>query len=178
MNKNTGSEKNTVDLLSIEQVNFVGDNIASLFDQELIRLQKKSSNATEKVIAFVVSLYFDSITTFFSVSVVESNASKMNEDAVIRDFLLDLSEKFSFSITNMDMDNGERLLNTVIESVSRVHMVQQPEYSFINQKVLESIQFDKSTLTLALENNFWLLTLYLLVLFFKQTMTFKEYFSR
>ena len=152
-------------LLSIEQVNFVGTNIFKLYKGELSRLTLKNPEHGSRVQQFVLTLYMEQISTFFTLSVIQHRAEVINTDSIIRDFVLDLSEKFSFLLTNSELEIGDKLLVTIVESVKKNHG-RKTEYSLLHPSLVDSIAVEESVLVDLLKNNFWLLTLYLLILYF------------
>lgn len=152
-------------LLSIEQVNFVGINIQQLYKAELSRLILKNPEHGSRVQQFVLTLYMEQISTFFTLSVVQHRAEVINTDSIVRDFVLDLSEKFSFLLTNSELETGDKLLVTIVESVKKNHG-RKTEYNLLHPSLVDSIAVEESVLVDLLKNNFWLLTLYLLILYF------------
>jgi len=153
------------DLLSIEQVNFIGTNIEKLFQLELSRLSGKNPEHARRVLEFVITLYMEQISTFFTLSVIKDRAESINANSVIRDFVLDLSDKFSFMLTNAELVGGSKLLFTIVESVKRNHG-EKTDFTLLHPSLVESLQLDEKVLIDLLNDNFWLLTLYLLVLYF------------
>lgn len=153
------------DLLSIEQVNFIGTNIDKLFKIELSRLTARNPDHAKRVVEFVMTLYMERLSTFFALSVIQDRVETINMNPMIRDFVLDLSEKFSFILTNSDLEGGEKLLFTVVESIKRNHQ-KRNDITLLNPSTADTLSFDDGVLRELLENNFWLLTLYLLVLYF------------
>lgn len=153
------------DLLSIEQVNFVGTNVYALYKAELSRLFIKNPEHASRIQQFVLTLYMEQISTFFTLSVIQHRAEVINTDTIVRDFVLDLSEKFSFLLTNSELENGNKLLFTIVESVKKNHS-KKTEYNLLHPSVVESLTVSETVLNDLLLNNFWLLTLYLLVLYF------------
>lgn len=152
-------------LLSIEQVNFVGINIQQLYKSELSRLILKNPEHGSRVQQFVLTLYMEQISTFFTLSVVQHRAEVINTDSIVRDFVLDLSEKFSFLLTNSELETGDKLLVTIVESIKKNHG-KKTEYNLLHPSLVDSIAVEESVLVDLLKNNFWLLTLYLLILYF------------
>lgn len=153
------------DLLSIEQVNFVGTNIYQLYKAELSRLILKNPDHGSRVQQFVLTLYMEQISTFFTLSVVQHRAEVINTDSIVRDFVLDLSEKFSFLLTNSELENGDKLLVTIVESIKKNHS-KKSEYNLLHPSLVDSLEVNEPVLVDLLSNNFWLLTLYLLILYF------------
>lgn len=153
------------DLLSIEQVNFVGTNIEQLFKIELGRLTVRNPDHAKRVSEFVLTLFMERLSTFFTLSVIKDRAETINTNPAIRDFVLDLSEKFSFALTNSELEGGKKLLFTIVESIKRNHQ-KRSNLTLLNPSTADTLTFDEEVLRELLENNFWLLTLYLLVLYF------------
>lgn len=155
--------------LSYDQLMQVVDIVIISVDVELSRLivEKELTEALDYLIRlFLEKDYF----SYFSLQSSAKTIEEIFERPVIRDYVLNLTERVSMTIA-FDEIQQNALIKTVVRAVTRNKV--QSENTLIIKEVAESIYVNPEVLTILLKDNFWLIVLYLVSLYFYQSEAYK-----
>lgn len=154
----------TSKLLQAEQLELFIEYIVSNFDITIMQEIDKDKEFSRKILA----LYYEFIaSTFF----VESNLNNLSElystDKTFKYYIDLLVEKVSLLTTVQEIPY-ESLINTFMEGICK-NKNESTGSSLINEQHKELIKIDEEYLNQILKDNFWILVIYTLLLFFDRT---------
>lgn len=149
--------------LSPQQCENVIKDVITGFEEELSRIQNTA--ILERIVSNVLQIHYDQpLFTFFTPMVLKDIASDIFHDAILRNFILNLSERIALKWINNGVDYNDILINTYVRAIS----INKPPFSessncLINKEVISSIEIVPDVLKALLKDNMWLLILYLLI---------------
>lgn len=163
-------------MLSADHLFDVTEAVVTSFDIEFSRTL--DLNRRNVIFNKFNELYYQTnLFTFFThVSLVEF-ATNVFSSPVLRDFVLNLTERVSIIVSADEFQklegNLEGLTNTIAMAVCRNKFKQQ--YTFIPSQIADTINTDSDTIVKVLKANFWIVVLYLLIVYFNRTETFRVF---
>lgn len=121
---------------------------------------------------FIASLYaMNTIHLFF----LNRNLVSMTESIFVResvrDFILSLTDQITIMLSVEDI-KFDKLVNTILEGVYKNK--KDSKYSLIPRTVKDQLSIDKDELFNILDNNAWVVCIYVLLLVYTGTSTYKE----
>ena len=151
-------------LLTKEQCEQVTVDIVSSFENELSRIQNKTS--IDKIIVFIYGLHYDQqLYSFFTPISVKTLTEDVFTDTVIRSFILNLTERLSLLWSNSELEYSDKFLDTFVSAIcTNKQPYGEKTNSLINREVLESIEMVPDVFKALLKDNMWLLIIYLLTI--------------
>jgi len=161
----------TTIMLSYEQMNFVKNSLIESFDIEIAKLELFDSGKDSSlvVIEYIMNLCSEDHYKFFIMQSINDKVESVFTNAAIRDFVLNLTDRFSFLISCKDYYLTDELINSITASVTLNKPRPDSDLSLINDELLETLYMPSATIRELLKDNFWLITLYLLVMVYTKT---------
>lgn len=166
-----------VPVLSGVDLNYFSELTVNSFD---LSLKKKiDPNDKELILEFILNNYHQNdLYTFFVPSNLVNLTETIFSNELIRSFVMDYSEILSFQSSINEL-NFEALINTIINGVyknkvkadSSVERNKVLMYENINSTIAIDDLFEFKSI---LENNFWLLAFYVLMIYFPNSETYKK----
>lgn len=149
----------------------MADAVLQAFDQEVLRL-----GTNEKEVARIYDL-FQSLhhTTRFHLFFMAASYEKLVDDIFMdpasTDFVLSLTDRVSLMMIADDPKNDERIVEQMVRGVTR-NKASVESASLLNENLIKSIHQTSEDLTKLLKDNFWLIVVYFLVMYFQNTQLF------
>ena len=160
--------KNT---LYVERLAEAGAHVVRSFDLEYIRIPNEIS--ADSVFSEFSRLYHDcKFYAFFTARNIDSIVSRLWTDERLRDFLLDMTDR---TLVSWD-DKAETYIEALVSALARTRKkeLRTSEACFINHELLSSVELDRDTLSVLLENNLWLACLYLLLMNYSNSAVYQR----
>lgn len=159
-------------LLTHKQLLFAISSVVRSFDAELIRMIVPETS--EKIVdAFMEMYHRVELYAFFTPLNIKYIYGTIFDDAVIRSFVLNITDRTSLDISTSNMDIN-KLYETLKEGccLGKVNN-NSSGYILMSNDVSSSFYIEKEVLSNQLKSNFWLIVLYLLLMNFHQTESYK-----
>lgn len=157
-------------ILSYDELTFVINTVIESTDIEITRI--KEEKELQLILEELFKLYHNTnYFTFFVLKRLTELTSEIFDNAVFRDFLFNLVDRVSISLPFNDTDE-KRLTETVARGICRNKT--DSEQSLVIKEIKDSVYVNKATLISCLENNFWLVIVYLLSIHFHKTTAYQE----
>jgi hypothetical protein len=146
--------------------------VINQFDEEISRLPE--GKRFHSVMEHFTRLYLDTdIYKFFILYNLNRNADSIFSDTVIRDFTMNLTDRVSFLMTSKS-DYDDMLINSLVTSITRNKPNPASQGCYIDEETRSALYISEKDLTSLLKNNFWLLIIIVLSLFFNKTALYKQ----
>jgi hypothetical protein len=161
--------------LSRDDLNLIVDDVLRAFEIELMRQQDETLR--QALLEQVLKLFFDTnLYAFFTPVHLESLTTRVFSNGLLRDFVLNLTERSTFFWTNSDISFDETLCSTVAKAitVSKKYPADSKGMCLIPESIAASISASTETVSAALLYNPWLLVCYILVMHFASSEIFAE----
>lgn len=164
------------DILDSNSLNFqiVIEAVVESFDVEISKL-KNNENMLLNVVESITGFYYaKDLHTFFILANLDKTVKDIYLSAILRDFILNLTDRVSFKMALSDISN-DSLINAIVESVCRNKVNPRiSNNSLINVELNESLYVSPEALTALLQDNFWLMVLFILIIFFQKTQVYES----
>lgn len=164
-------ENKTDPNLSIERTDHLIKLLAEAFDTEFARLPNEE-------VAIRLANTFDALyrTTNFHTFFVMVNLKNITEtifgDEILRAFLLNLTDRFSFLLDASSISVEKELIPTLVTAITRNKKPPNDDNSLIIKEINAGLYIEEEVLTNILEHNFWIVVFYLLIMFYSRTNTY------
>jgi hypothetical protein len=157
--------------LSSELLPLLVDTVLQAFDQEVARL-----GSNEKEVARIYDLFLSlHHTTRFHLYFMAASYEKLVEnifmDPASTDFVLSLTDRVSLMILADEPKNDDKIVEHMVRGVTR-NKPDEGSASLLNENLIKSIHQTSEDLTKLLKDNFWLIVVYFLVMYFQNTQLF------
>lgn len=160
--------------LSSERLPYLVDSIVQAFDHETNRLFGKNEKDLARIYDLFLSLHHRTkFHTFFIASVYEKLTEEIFMDQVAMDFVLSLTDRVSLLTVTDDPEDDDQIVELMVRAVIR----NKPDIksaSLLNENLIKSIFQSADDLRQLLKDNFWLIVVYFLIMYFRNTRLFIE----
>ena len=157
--------------VSSEPLPTLVNTIVEAFDQEVSRL-----GPNEKEIARVYDLFLSlhhksKFHVFFIASELDKLVEDIFMDQASTDFVLSLTERVSLMMVYPDPKDDAQIVEHMVRALIR-NKPGVDSASLLNEHLITSIYQSSEDLTKLLTDNFWLIVVYFLVMYFRNTQLF------
>jgi hypothetical protein len=152
-------------MLSYDELYQFTNTVVESTDIELTRLLNPKHQAM--VLDWLLGLYHQSnYFSLFTLVSLKTLTEEIFESIVIRDFILNVTERTSAALPYSNADE-DRLIETIVRSVCRNKT--DNGNSLIIKEIIDSIHINPEVLGSCLRDNFWLIVIYTLSIHFHRT---------
>lgn len=165
---------NNIAQLSPGELNDSIEAIVTAFDVEMVRTSI-SNEKTSLIIATFTEYYYDrDLHSFFILENIRTLTENIQRTPIVRDFTLSFVDRASLILSTKSI-NEDQLRATVTHAVCRNRIdVSNANVSLLSTDLNESFYTRSNLLNELLKDNFWLLVVYLVIVYFQQTSVFKQ----
>lgn len=144
--------------------------ILESFDIELLRLMYQNPEHAETVGQHLLSTYINQdLYTYFILGNIRTQTDQILKSPVMRDFVLNLAERASVALAVLDIED-DVLLELVSTAVCRNKVnPEQTNNSLLVRELNDSLYVRREMLIQVLQDNFWLLVLWVIRIYMHQT---------
>jgi hypothetical protein len=148
--------------------------ISSAFDIEITKLHLRPEAQMLIADSFTNWYYQEDLYSFFILGNLHAQTDYIMRTPTLRDFVLNVTDRVSIQLVMFDIDR-EVLLKEVVLAVcsTKVNPV-EANNSLLIKEINEGLYVNPGALTSLLKENFWILVLFLLTVFFQQTLYYQQ----
>ena len=148
--------------------------VCTSFDIEITKLHLRPEVQMLIGDNFTNWYYQEDLHTFFVLGNLFNTSDYIQRTPVLMDFILNLTDRTSIQLAMVDIDRLA-LISEVVLAVcyTKVNPVETNK-SLLIKEVNDGLYINPEALTILLKENFWLLVLYLLTVFFQQTQYYAQ----
>lgn len=170
----TPTKKDLSSLISKTELDFYIDTVIECFDLEITRMSH-NEKLVMKILDRVNEYYLTKdIPTFFVLVNLKNTTLEVFQDAELRDFVLQLTDKVSLLTTIAEFDYSI-LINSVVQAICRNKVnPEQSNESLINKELNASLFINPGILSSLLKDNSWLIVLFILTVFFQRSQVYRS----
>ena len=158
-------------LLSYDEFEFVTDIIILALDTEITKITNEEE--LEEVLSNLLNSYYTrSSHSFFILISLKEITIETFSNIPIRDLILNIADRVSIQLSTQDFSK-DRLINTITTGIC----YNRTNTNYINNSLISSdinnaLFINQDTLNSCLRDNFWLVVLYLMLMFFHKSKIF------
>lgn len=159
--------------LTPQEIDSVGDNFATAFDLEHLKL---SGTEIEEIEVYCFNIFLRSkLHTLFTQAGISNITESVFGSENIRDFILSLTDRASI-ISGLGKVGGYKIETTLAYGISQEVTDEKPDLPgcMIPAQVYANLELDEETVFEILSRNKWITTLVLLNLFLYKTALFQK----
>lgn len=165
---------NNIAQLSPGELNEAIEAIVAAFDIEMIRAAISNEKMALIITTFTEYYYDRDLHSFFILENIRTLTESIQRTPIIRDFTLSFVDRASIFLSTKSI-NEDQLRATVTQAVCRNRVdVGTSHVSLLSPDLNESFFTRSTLLNELLKDNFWLLIVYLVIVYFQQTSVFKQ----
>jgi hypothetical protein len=165
---------NNMPQLSAGELNEAIESIIAAFDIEMIRTAVSNERLNLIMSTFTEYYYSRDLHTFFVLENIRSLTENTMKSTTIRDFTLSFTDRASILLSTKSIDE-DKLRGTVVQAICRNRVdVGTSNVSLLVPDLNDSFFIRDTLLNDLLKDNFWLLVVYLVIVYFQQTSAFKQ----
>ena len=148
--------------------------LSNAFDIEVTKLHLRPEAQVLIADSFTNWYYQEDVYSFFILGNLHAQADYIMRTPVLRDFVLNVTDRASLQLVMFDVDR-EGLIKEIVSSVcyTKINPVDANK-SLLIKEINEGLYINPEALTVLLKENFWILVLFLLTVFFQQTLYYQQ----
>jgi len=162
------------ELISYDDSKYIEQSIAYSIDVQLNRIT--SPEELERIVSNIFDFYYTrKLHSFFILSNLENMSSSIFTNEEFRSFILEVCEHFSFWISRKGLKR-ETIIDTIVESICSTRIdIKETNMSLINENINLAMYVNSEVLRSCLKDNFWLIVLYFMIIYLKETQVYKDF---
>ena len=165
---------NNMPQLSAGELNEAVEAIIAAFDIEMIRTAISNERMALIIGTFTEYYYSRDLHTFFVLENLRSLTENTMKSTTVRDFTLSFTDRASLLLSAKSID-GDKLRGSVVQAVCRNRVdVGTNNVSLLVPDLNDNFFVRDNLLNDLLKDNFWLLVVYLVIVYFQQTSVFQQ----
>lgn len=166
-------ENNTESVLSHDELAHIVNATITCFDTQFSLVTNDKESIT------IASAFLDwhgniDISTFFVLANLQKVSGDICDNTSLRSFIFNFADRVSFLLSPMGNRYEDEFLDKFVHAISRNRKDPLGQQSLINTEVIQTLYINVEVLRNLLINNIWLLSVYIVLMYFHETQLHKS----